>query len=254
MRTIAEVSKDIAEVTEVVSQELEGVPYGIRPAVQMQIIQASEKLPKLLQEMKEIVIPSKLVGLFASGDKTSIDKTASFLTEANPDTGKTNGGILLDAAQLYRSVTDLVEPSYSRDRIFCTTQYSLMIQKITHIATDLGYLEIESPKFRETICPDTATTLSHIRNLLRECKVGDQANIDLLTKTVIDGIVRDGIDSKQIPVIVVGVGSVDERNAIATLFSRSTDYVFPVGFTPTVPKIVALFKAQKQADVESTEE
>jgi hypothetical protein len=248
-RTIAEVSKDIETTTEIVNYVLEAVPSSQRPAVQTAMIQASERLPKLLDEMKEAVIPSKLIGLFADGDKTSIDKVAEFLTRENED-GTNNGGIVLDAAQLYRSITDLVEGSYSRDRIFCTTQYSLMIQKISTIAIDLGYREIESPKFKETICPNTAATLAHIRNCLRECRVGDQANIDLLTKALVDAIVRNQIDSKQIPVMIIGVASMEERNAIATLFSRSFDYTFKVGFEPTAQKIVALFKAQKQVDVE----
>jgi hypothetical protein len=244
-RTLAEVSKDVEAATKVVSQEIEAVHYSQKPAVQMAMIQASERLPQLLEEMKSIVIPSKLVGLFASGDKTSIDKTAELLTD--------NEGIVLDAAQLYRSVTDLVEPSYSRDRTFCSTQFHLMIQKITSIAIDLGYLEIEAPKHRETICPDTAATLAHVRNLLRECRVGDQANIDLLTKTVLDAIVREQIVAQQIPVMVVGVGSVDERNAIATLFNKSVDFTFPVNFNPTVAKIVSLFKEQKKVVDETTD-
>jgi hypothetical protein len=246
MRTIKEISNDIEAANDLLTKEVDALPYGVRPALRAQMIQASEKLPQLLDEMKSVVVPSKLVGLFASGDKTSIDKVAEFLTA--------NDGVVIDAAQVYRTITDLVEPSYSRDRIFCTTQYSLLVQGITKIAGDLGYLEIESPKFKETICPDTASTLAHIKNCLRECRVGDQANVDILTKTVIDAIVKNEIDSKQIPVMVIGVTSTEERNAIAVLFSRAVDYVFPTKFEPSAQKIVALFKVQKQVDVDEKEE
>jgi hypothetical protein len=252
MRTIKEISEEIETTNELLKREVDAVPYGVRPALRGQIIQASERLPKLLDEMKAVIIPSKLIGLFATGDKTSIDKTAEFLTHTDEE-GKSNGGVVLDAAQMYRTITDLVEPSYSRDRVFCTTQFSLLIQGITEIGNNLGYQEIEAPKHKETTCPDTAATLAHIRNTLRGCHVGDQANIDLLTKNAIDAIVRDKIDSKQIPVIVIGVASVEERNAIATLFSRSVDFVFPTKFEPTAAKIVAMFKAQKQVDPEKTE-
>ena len=244
-RTIKEISEDIETTNELLKREVDAVPYGVRPALRAQIIQASERLPKLLEEMKAVIVPSKVVGLFATGDKTSIDKTVEFLTQ--------NGGIVLDAAQIYREITDLVEGSYSKDRTFCTTQFSLLVQGITEVGNDLGYLEIEAPKYKETICPDTAATLAHIRNTLRECHVGDQANVDLLTKGLIDAIVRDKIDSKQIPVIVIGVASVEERNTIATLFSRSVDFAFPLKFEPTAAKIVALFKAQKQIDTDEVE-
>ena len=244
-RTIEQISKDIAETTKVVSQEIEAIHYSQRPAVQMAMIQASERLPKLLDEMKSVVIPNRLVGLFASGDETSIGKVAEFLSS--------NSGVVLDAAQLYRTITDLVEPSYSRDRTFCTTQYSLMVQKVSEIGTNLGYQEIESPKFKESICPDTKSTMAHIRSMLRDCKVGDQANVDLLTKTIIDIIVKNKIDSKQIPVMIIGTSSKEEQNAISTLFNRTFDYKFPKDFTPDVQKIVNLFKAQKQPDLNEKE-
>jgi hypothetical protein len=53
--------------------------------------------------------------------------------------------------------------------------------------------------------------------------------------------------------MVVGVGSVDERNAIATLFNKSVDFTFPVNFNPTVAKIVSLFKEQKKVVDETTD-
>jgi hypothetical protein len=237
-RTVEQISKDITEVNRILSQEIEAIHYSQRPAVQMSMIQASERMPKLLEEMKSAIIPSRLVGLFANGDDASIGKVAEFLTS--------NSGVVLDAAQLYRTITDLVEPSYSRDRTFCTTQYSLMIQKVSEIGTNLGYLEIESPKYKESICPDTSSTMAHIRSMLRGCRVGDQANVDLLTKTLIDIIVKNKINSKQIPVMIIGTSSKEEQNAIATLFNRTFDYTFPPNFKPDVQKIVNLFKSQKQ--------
>ena len=242
MRTIDQISAEITDTAVIASQEIEKVALGQRPAVQMSMIQASERLPKLLEEMEELAIPSRLVGLFADGDKTSIDKAAKIVTK--------EGGVVLDAAQLYRSVVDLVEPSYSKDRNFCTTQYSLVIQKISQIATDLGYLEIQPPKFKEAICPDTASTLQHVKNCLRECGVGDQATKDLLTKSIVDAIVRNKISSSQIPVMVIGANSVQERNAISVLFSRSVNYTFLPEFVPTVAKVAALFKEQKQKNLE----
>ena len=245
-RTIAEVSKDIADTNAIFSQEIEAAPRGQRAAVQMAIIQASERLPKLLDEMKEVIIPGKLIGLFATGDETSLVKVAEFLKE--------NDGIVLDASELYRSITDVIEPSYSKERVFCTTQYGLMINKLSDIGHSLGYREIESPKYNERICPDAACTTAHVKLCLRECKVGDQANVDLLTKQAIDVIVRNKIDAKQIPVMVTGVTLADEKNTIATIFSRTIDYNFPKDFTPTVKNITALFKQQKQQDLEDTDE
>ena len=245
MRTIAEIAQEIAENNKIVAQEIERIPVNNRPAVRISIIQASEKLPKLLLEMRESVIPSKLIGLFADGDEDSVNRVKDLLLK--------NEGVVLDAAQLYRTIADLVEPSYSVDRNFCTTQYGLMIQKISEIAINLGYQEIMPPRFIECICPDSQATLVHIRKILRECKVGDVANVDLLTNSIVDAIVRDEIDSKQIPVIVVGTSCQEEKNAISVLFSRTIDYTFPKDFIPTIQNITSLFKPQKQRDLNEEE-
>jgi hypothetical protein len=242
-RTITEISEDISATNKVLHQEIEAVSYGQRPAVQISMTQAAERLPRLLEEIKDAVIPGRLVGLFATGDETALVKVAEFL--------KANEGIVLDASQMYRTIVDLVEPSYSRDRTFCSTQYHLMIQKVTEIGQNLGYQEIEAPKFKEAICPTTASTMAHIKRMLRDCKVGDQANTDLLTNTVVDAIVKGEIDSTQIPVMVIGVSSVEERNAIARLFNRSIDHTFPKGFDPTVKNITMLFKQQENGTQET---
>jgi hypothetical protein len=234
MRTIEQIGNDIKSTNNILKRELEAVPYGQRPAFQIAFIQATERLPKLLDEMKKVVIPHRLLGLFASGDNDTIKNVSKFLIN--------NEGLVIDAAQMYRTIADLVEPSYDKTRNFTTTQYGLMIQGITNIGIELGYAEIEPPKFVEKFCPKPTDTLEHIRTALRNCHVGDQANVQLLTKQIVDGIVKNEIDSPQIPVMVIGTASVEERNVVATLFSHSNDYVFPSNFEPTVPKLVSLFK------------
>ena len=249
MRTLTNIAAEVSNNNKILSMEVESVPFGQRPAIHVAKIQASQKLPVLLEEIKSVVIPSRLVGLFATGDLTAINDTINVLTFSKDKEGKTNGGIFLDVAQLYRSIVDLVEPSYGRDRTFSSLQYSIVIRKISEIGINLGYQEINPPKFASQICPDTASTMSHVRKMLRDCKVGDQANLDLLTNKVIDAIVRDKIDSKHIPVIVTEVNSQDEKNAIATLFSRIVDYKFPTGFIATSKTVAQLFREPKEEEI-----
>jgi hypothetical protein len=184
-----------------------------------------------------------MIGLFVSGDATAISKVSALLVK--------NEGLVLDAGQMYREIADLVEPSFSNDRVFTTTQYSLFVQGVRKIGENLGYLQIEAPKYRETTCPTSASTIAHIRSMLKECKVGDPANLELLTNSAVDAIIRNKIDSKQIPVMVIGCASTEERNVIATMFARSADFELPAGFEPTVQKIVSMFKAQKQTAEET---
>ena len=239
MRTVKEVIKEIAVLRETASMSVENVPWGQRPAFQMSVIQANQKIPELLKELKGICIPGRLIGLFAYGDKEAIEETGAFLID--------NEGIVLDAEAVYRSVADLVEPSYGPERVFdVAPQMALLVQKISEIGINLGYWQIEAPKFQEAICKDYAATLSHVRNILRECGVGDQANIDILTNEVIDAIVKGVIDSKQIPVLVKGVSSIQEQNAIATMFNKTTTHTFKSNFEPTEKSIVAMFKKEEE--------
>lgn len=241
-RTLPEISKDIENANALLKTELPAIPFGQRPAMHTAMINAGASLPLLLEELKNEVIPSRLVGLFATGDLTAINETIEFLTKSD--------GISLDANEMYRSIVDLVEPSYGPDRTFSTTQYSLMIRKVSDIGINLGYLEINPPKYSECICPDTLSTMMHVKKMLRSCKVGDQANIDLLTNKVVDVIVTNKISSKFIPVIITGVTSQEEKNAIATLFCQTTDHNFKKDFKPTQKTIQQLFKQQAQENQE----
>lgn len=245
MRQITEITQEITEAKKLIATDMDDVPYQYRASVRTQKVQAEHKLPYLLAEIKQVTVPTRLVGLFASGNANSVEKVADFL--------KANQGVVVDATKMYREITDTVEKSYGRDREFGSCQYSLVVQEISQIGIFLGYQEISSPKFLATLCPDTAATFNYIKKILREANIGDQANKDLLTLDILDAIVKGNIDSKQVPVMVLGVTSTEERNQISTIFSRIVEYNFASGFTPTVKNISNLFKSQKQSDLNEEE-
>ena len=222
MKTTKEIIENIKKVNKTLHTDIDSVPYGQRPALQGSIIRASEKLPKLLEEIENIIFPNLLVGLFADGDKDSIDQVTTVLNKTE--------GIVLDAEKLYQTIVNLVEPSYGSDRKFCTTQYGLMVQELTAIATDLGYLEIVSPPFIEKVCKTRQDTANHVRECLSVNNVGNQLNVDLLKKEIVDKIVKEEIQSPQIPVMAINVSN--------------HQYTFKPNFYPTIKNIIAIFKGQ----------
>lgn len=233
IRNIQEIVKEIKNTNAILNQDIENIPYAQRPAVEIAITRAREKLPKLLEEIKQLVIPYRLVGLFATGNENSINEVGQFLAK--------NEGLVLDANKLYNDITALVEPSYGTEREFCTTQYHLMVQAVSSLAVDFGYLEVEPPKFINQMCPTKDDTLKLIKEVVRDCGAGDQINVDLIKKTIIDWVVRCNIEAKQIPVLIVGVTNPVEKNKIATLFCRTIDYNFEANFTVNAKTITALF-------------
>jgi len=236
MRTNKDIIEELRNTKAIVDTEIETIPFSQRQAWRAAVVAAQAKIPDLVKELKDRVIPKTLVAVFADGDQESIRKVSAFLAS--------NEGLALSAQKMYESVVDRVEPSYATDRLFCSTQYHLMVQRLVEIATDLGYLEIQPPRLADKICPTVNDTLNYVRELLRECGVGDQANVDLLSKEIMDTVVAQGIDAKQIPVLVTGVSCVQERNQIATLFNTSFDYTFQPGFEPNVRNVTQIFKGQ----------
>jgi hypothetical protein len=236
MRTIKDIIDELRNTKAIIDHEIETIPFTQRQAWQTAVITARAKLPALTQEIKSLVIPKMLVAVFADGDVGSIKTVGSFLKE--------NEGLVIDAERMYRSVVERVEPSYSTDRTFCSTQYHLMVQRVVEIAVELGYLEIQPPEFKDQICPTEADTLNYVRELLRNCGVGDQANTDFLGKEIVDTIVAESIDAKQIPVLVTGTSCNQERNRIATLFNTSHAYTFQSDFEPNVRNVTQIFKGQ----------
>lgn len=237
MRSTKDIIAELENTKAILDKEIETIPFSQRQAWSCAVVTARDKLPKLVEEIRNQIIPKTLVAVFASGDKQSIDKVSTFLIE--------NEGLALDAEKLYRSVVDCVEPSYSSDRSFCSTQYHLMVHRLTEVGYELGYKEIQPPQFpKDKICKTESDTLIYVRELLRECGVGDQANVDLLAKEIVDTIIARRIDAKQIPVLITGVSCTQERNRIATLFNSSHDYNFQPNFDPTVRNVTAIFKGQ----------
>jgi hypothetical protein len=239
IRSTQEIIKEIQNTNAILHQEIESIPYAQRPAVQISMTRAAEKLPVLLDEIKSIVIPYRLVGLFAGGATTAIEEVAALLNK--------NEGLVLDANKLYNDITNTAEASYGCDREFSTTQYNLIVQGISNIAIDLGYLEIIPPKFVNKMCRTWLDTFNLVKDTIREFGVGDQLNVDLFKKQIIDWIVRCQIEAKQIPVLVTGVSEQAEKNQIATLFCRTIDYTFETTFVVNAKNITALF-SKKQVD------
>jgi hypothetical protein len=241
-----EIFKEMAEHEGTLRKAREDVPYGHRPALDMAKVAAANRLLELKNEIRLAYIPNRLLGVFAQGDPNTINAVASFMIR--------NGEIVLSAESFYSSLADRVEPSYGVSRIFNTTQYNLLIQAISEIGTELGYQQIEAPKYEEKVCLTKADTINHIKTILRKVHIGDQANLELLTKKLIDIIVNYKIESKNILVLITGTDSVEEQNFLSQLFIKSSNFKFNPTFSVTQKNVVALFKNQLQDEEQKTEE
>jgi hypothetical protein len=239
----SEIFTEIDQHTENLKLSRDQIPYNNRPGFDIGQQTSRDTLLTLRSLIKSTYIPNKLVGLFPYGDFNAINSLCGFLIS--------HEGIVLNADDIYSQITDSIEPSYGRDRVFSGPQFNLLIQTISKIGIELGYQQIEYPKYYEKACLTRQDTVKHVKTILRDSNIGDQLNYDLMMNKLVDTITAYKIDSKQIPVLVINTSSVQERNNLSRLFIKSSDYKLTPTFTINQKNVIALFKDQKQ-DEENT--
>jgi hypothetical protein len=236
MRELKVIYKDIRDTEKLAATKECDVPYKSRPGMMMAVRAACERLPVLLEELQKTVIPNRLAAVYASGDETVISRVAEFI--------KKNGGIVLDANEIYRKIGSSVELTYGSNRTFSTHQHQIMNQGIREIALNLDYRELPCPPYRETICPDMKSTISYIRSCIRG-SIGDSFSKKFLVKSLNEAILKSEIDIPRIPILVVDVQSAEEKANLSPLFTTNTDFDFTPSFTISSKTLSQIFKGSQ---------
>ena len=234
MRSIQEIFQDIKETKKTANLDIETISYNVRPGFMANIVQAKAKLPDLLKELKGVVVPSRLVGLFAKGDTESV---AKFFVE--------NGSLVVDANDMYKFITNSVEETIIGQRLFSDSQYSRLVSELRFICIDQGYKEIPPPAQTEEKVPTYKDTLAVVKRLVRD-SVGDGPALKQMVDKLLDTILTNKMDAKQIAVLVTGITSSEEHAAISALFNRSVDYTFSKGYVPNKVNIQKILKQEEE--------
>jgi hypothetical protein len=246
MREVKEIVKEIRETEKTAKLRAEDLPYQSRGGMGIAIRTAQDKLPLLLEELKTTIIPSKLVAVFATGPDAITNKVADFL--------EANGGITLDANEMYRAIAKAIEPTYGSSREFNSSQFSVMIREIREIASDLEYDELPAPQFDSSasvICRDEYGTTMHVRMLIRKT-IGDEFGRKFFAKKLTEKVIKGAVDGRQIPILVLDTHTAEEKSALTVLFSSATTYNFDSNFTINKPNVVKIFKNPQKGDGATT--
>ena len=233
MRELKTIYKDIRDTEKLSLTKDTDIPYKSRPGMMMAVRAACERLPVLLEELQKTVIPNRLSAVYASGDETTISRVAEFI--------KKQGGIVLDANEIYRKIASNIELTYGNNRTFSTHQHQIMGQGIREIALNLDYRELPSPPYRETICPDMKATISHVRSSIRG-SIGDDFSKKYLVKALNEAILKSELDIPLIPILVVDVQSAEEKANLSPLFTTNTDFEFTPSFIISGKSLSQIFK------------
>ena len=238
-RSIKEIGEDLKAVKETLSREIESIPMGHRGGWACALVQANERLPILTKEIQNMVVPWRLVALFAFGDSKAISRTSEFL--------KQNEGVVVDASSLYTKIAERIEPSFDRHRWWGTVQYDIMCQELFKKASQLGYLFVDkAPAISEGACNTFEEVVDKVRQDIRNSGLGDPVMRQILTEEIVAQVIERGIEADQIPVIVTGVGSTAEKAALSTLFGVTFQRNFSSNFKVNKNNVLSLFNTEEK--------
>ena len=242
MRELKEIIKEIRETEGTANLTEEEIPYRSRGGMLMAVRAAYERLPILLKELEEALIPHKIVALYSTGDEVILNKVSDFIKQTR--------GIVLDSNIMYRKIANRVEASYGANRTFTTTQYHILIQELREIALQFDYAELPAPKYQEAACPDVKSTLNFIKKIIRTT-IGDELGKRYLTKIIVESVLKLQGIPKSVPILVLDVKSTEEKNLLNPLFANNNSFNFDSEFNPTPKNIVKLFQNQSKVGDEA---
>jgi hypothetical protein len=189
------------------------VPSKTRPGIEIAVVEAKKNAAALARQLVQATIPSRLVGLFVSGENAQ--GFAAVVRQV--------GGIHLQADKLYQRLTDVVDRSLEDSRVFGVNQYGRFIEEIRAIAREVGEGPVAGPivnvpDYAEKRLPDRASVEAFVRSAVR-ANPGDVLNTTLLSIDIFDQVVSGALDDAAIPVVVTGATPA-EQGAIGALFAR----------------------------------
>lgn len=231
-RKIEAIVEELQAARDMAATNLEEVPFAIRAGMSIQVRAAADKVEPLRKELLAATVPSRLFAVLATGNLDKVKAAGDFLSA--------NGGFVLPADRFWNTVADLIEPSYGLDRVFRTTQHSLLVQALTDAAVAQGFSMVDMPKYRETTCPTRADTISHVRSILRTVGA-DGLSLVFMEADILGAVVTNQLFDKRVPVLVTG-SSEDEHPFLRRLFAKAVAHDFAADFEPSKEAITKILK------------
>ena len=189
----------------------EDVPVANRAGFEMAKRQAADSIVTLTEELVNQNIPKRLLGLFVKGTGECIDALRKLI--------ETQGGITVNANQLYQDWAKEIEPSFGSDSTFKVASFLRLSDLYRTLNDDFEIRNSKSLEYVDTNCPTRSHIEKHVKKIVRNaCE--DTLAIKSLTKQIVDAIVRDGIEGKFIPVVVTQADDTD-FSALASLFNKT---------------------------------
>jgi hypothetical protein len=230
--SVSEIFEKIEEAKTIIETPWELVPFKVREGWNMGVTNAKESIGSLIKQVKERSIPSRLIGIFATGSNEGLLALHNLV--------KTGDGLVINANQVYIGLAQELEPSFGSDRIFKPSTFMQFVSLYRNLCEDNGIINCPSLPYFEANCPTSLDTINHVKIMVRSA-VRDDLTIKVLTKELIDGIIKGELDGKYIPVMVTQA-SEEDRKVLSKLFVKTVDMQVDTAEDATQENVTKLVK------------
>lgn len=151
-------SKELEIVTATANRDIEAMHFSVRPTWAVAIQNAKDRLVVLKALHKEALLQNG-VAIFVEGDKEKVSQVISQMSA--------NGGITVDASELYTRLANEIEPTLSDARTWGVAQTHKLHLGLQEVMSELGLSEMPMPaRDSMPVVKDPAATAAHVKEVI----------------------------------------------------------------------------------------
>ena len=201
--------KQVKELSRLATQGLEGVDPRMRPGRENQKRQAQDELGPLKTSYKQ-ALNKAAVTIFVNGP--GANQFAILAHEA--------GAVVVDYADFYENLAKRCFAALGARQTFGLTQYTILISELRMLSDsqnwDFKFVH-PTPLVNEPPCSTLEQTVGIVKELVESVN-GTNLVKRFLEDQALSGALKEELDSKVIPVVVLNSNKTEQESLIGTLF------------------------------------
>ena len=211
--SIVPILKQLKEAKRIVDVPREDVPYQVKEGWGLKRREALDTIQTLNKQLKHIVIPGHLVGVYVTGLQDAVEALGDLITNYD--------GIFINANQVYLDIAEELKLAFGSDHNVKLDTFMKLTNLYYGLAKEFELQETPPLNYSEVVVPKFKDLVDYVKIQIRGA-VGDSLATNVLTRSILDGILKRELSGRYIPVMVVQASDSD-KNAFNKLFIKTTD-------------------------------
>lgn len=210
---IGPILRQLNEARKIVDVPREDVPYAVKEGWGLKRRDALDTIQTLKKKLKDLVIPSHLVGLYVTGPNEVLEALSGLIG--------TYEGLSVNANQAYLDIAEELKPTFGSDHMVKLDTFMKLNNLYYGLAKEYELQELPPLQYSETECPKFPDLVDYVKTQIRTA-IGDRLAVKVLTRAILNGILKNELSGKYIPIMVTQASDAD-KNALNKLFIKTTD-------------------------------